>query len=78
MMVGIELVVDKTTKEEYPYEDRIGIRVIQEARRRGLILRPLGNVIVLMPPLDISLDELSEILSITYHSIKAVTETPHL
>jgi len=73
MMVGIELVADKTTKEEYPLEGKIGIRVIKEARRRGLILRPLGNVIVLMPPLGISLDELSEVLSITYHSIKAVT-----
>ncbi len=74
MMVGIELVVDKTTKEEYPFGDKIGIRVIQEARRRGLILRPLGNVIVLMPPLGTSQDELREMLSITYHSIKAVTE----
>ena len=74
MMVGIELVVDKTTKEEYPYEGKIGIKVIQEVRRRGLILRPLENVIVLMPPLGISMDELSEILSITYQSIKAVTE----
>jgi adenosylmethionine-8-amino-7-oxononanoate aminotransferase len=73
MMVGIELVVDKTTKEEYPFEDKIGIRVIQEARKRGLIIRPLGNVIVLMPPLSVSQDELSEILSITYDSIKAVT-----
>jgi adenosylmethionine-8-amino-7-oxononanoate aminotransferase len=73
MMVGIELVVDKTTKEEYPFEDKIGIKVIKEARRRGLILRPLGNVIVLMPPLGISPDELNEILSITYHSIKTVT-----
>jgi adenosylmethionine-8-amino-7-oxononanoate aminotransferase len=74
MMVGIELVVDKTTKEEYPFENKIGIKVIKEARRRGLILRPLGNVIVLMPPLGISLDDLNEILSITYHSIKTVTE----
>jgi adenosylmethionine-8-amino-7-oxononanoate aminotransferase len=74
MMVGIELVVDKTTKEEYPFENKIGIKVIKEARRRGLILRPLGNVIVLMPPLGISLDELNEILSITYHSIKRATE----
>jgi adenosylmethionine-8-amino-7-oxononanoate aminotransferase len=73
MMVGIELVVDKTTKEEYPFEDKIGIRVTQEARKRGLIIRPLGNVIVLMPPLSMSQDELSEMLSITYDSIKAIT-----
>ncbi len=73
MMVGIELVLDKATKEEYPFEDKIGIRVIQEARQMGLIIRPLGNVIVLMPPLSTSQDELGEMLSITYDSIKAVT-----
>jgi adenosylmethionine-8-amino-7-oxononanoate aminotransferase len=73
MMVGIELVADMATKEEYPFEDKIGIKVIQEARKRGLIIRPLGNVIVLMPPLSMSHHELSEMLSITYHSIRAVT-----
>ena len=73
MMVGIELVVDKVTKEEYPFEDKIGAKVIEEARRNGLIIRPLGNVIVLMPPLRMTQHELSEMLSITYHSIRAVT-----
>jgi len=71
MMVGIELVLDKATKEEYPFEDRIGTKVIGEARRNGLIIRPLGNVIVLMPPLSVSQHELSEMLSITYYSIGA-------
>jgi adenosylmethionine-8-amino-7-oxononanoate aminotransferase len=73
MMVGIELVMDKTTQEEYPFEDKIGAKVIEEARRNGLIIRPLGNVIVLMPPLSMTQHELSEMLSITYHSIRAVT-----
>ncbi len=52
LMVGIELVKDKDTKEPYPLPEKIGIRVITEARRLGLIIRPLGNVIVLMPPLS--------------------------
>jgi adenosylmethionine---8-amino-7-oxononanoate aminotransferase len=73
MMVGIELVADKATKEEYLYKDKIGIKVIEEARKRGLIIRPLGNVIVLMPPLSMTRDELNEMLSITYHSIRTVT-----
>jgi adenosylmethionine-8-amino-7-oxononanoate aminotransferase len=73
MMVGIELVADKATKEEYPFEDKIGVKVIEEARRNGLIIRPLGNVIVLMPPLSMTRDELNEMLSITYHSIRTVT-----
>lgn len=73
-MVGVELVLDPDTGEAYPYEDKMGIRVIQEARRRGLILRPLDNVIVLMPPLSMSREELGRLLDITYESIRMVTE----
>ncbi len=73
-MAGIELVADKKRKETYPLSDKIGNRVIMEARKRGLIIRPLGDVIVLMPHLSISVEELKELISITYDSIKAVTE----
>ncbi|MBI4287197.1 MAG: aminotransferase class III-fold pyridoxal phosphate-dependent enzyme, partial [Chloroflexi bacterium] len=73
-MVGIELVRDPDTKEAYPYEDKIGIRVIREARKRGVIIRPLDNVIVLMPPLSISMEELGRLLDVTYESIRVVTE----
>jgi len=73
-MVGIELVEERTTKKSYPLEKKMGIRVIQEARRRGIILRPLGNVIVLMPPLGISRVELVRLLDRTYESIQAVTK----
>lgn len=72
-MVGIELVKDHATKESFPLERKMGIRVIQEARRRGIILRPLGNVIVLMPPLGISMKELGELIDRTDESIRAVT-----
>jgi adenosylmethionine-8-amino-7-oxononanoate aminotransferase len=72
-MAGIELVACKETKKPFPWEEKIGIKVIIEARKRGLILRPLGNVIVLMPPLSIREDELKTILDITYQSIKEVT-----
>jgi len=44
--------------------------VIQKAREKGAILRPLGNVIVLMPPLAITQDELTQLLEITYESIQ--------
>ncbi|MDO8473748.1 MAG: adenosylmethionine--8-amino-7-oxononanoate transaminase [Dehalococcoidia bacterium] len=73
-MVGIELVKDCETKEEFPRAAKTGIRVTKEARRRGLIIRPLGDVVVLMPPLGISMSELGELLDTTYESIKAVTE----
>lgn len=74
LMVGIELVWDKQTKEPYTLEENIGHQVILEARRHGLIIRPLGNVIVLMPILAMSEEELQQVLSITYQAIKNVTE----
>lgn len=72
-MVGVELVADKKTKEPFLPQDKIGIRVILEARKRGVIIRPLGDVIVIMPPLGISETELEELLEAIYQSIKTVT-----
>jgi adenosylmethionine-8-amino-7-oxononanoate aminotransferase len=72
-MVGIELVRDRATRSPYPLEQKIGHRVIMEARRRGLFLRPLGNVIVLMPPLTVTLRELARMVTIVGESIDAVT-----
>jgi adenosylmethionine-8-amino-7-oxononanoate aminotransferase len=69
-MVGIELVKDRATGEPYPLEWRIGHRVAMEARRRGLLLRPIGNVIVVMPPLAISTHELSQMMQIMNTSIR--------
>ena len=45
-----------------------------EARKRGLIIRPLGNVIVLMPPLSMTIGELDRLCEITALSIRTVTE----
>jgi adenosylmethionine-8-amino-7-oxononanoate aminotransferase len=73
-MVGIELVKDRKTKEPYPLEEKIGVLVIKEARKHGLIIRPLGNVIVLMPPLAISRKDLGRMLEIVYKAVETVTE----
>ncbi len=73
-MVGIELVKDKTTGEPYPVEDKIGNKVNLECRRQGLIIRPLGNVIVLMPPLSVTLKDLKSMVRIIANAIRDVTE----
>jgi len=73
-MIGIELVRDKKTKENFEPKEKIGIRVIERARKKGAILRPLGPVIVLMPPLAMTEKELDRLLDITYESIREVTE----
>ncbi len=75
-MVGIELMHDVARRIPYSPAEGIGMRVAQEARGRGVIIRPLGNVIVLMPPLSISLEELGVLLEATRESIGAVTEAP--
>lgn len=69
-MTGIELVKNKAAKEPFAWKDKIGIRVIRKARAKGAILRPLGPVIVLMPPLAMSLKELDRLLDITYEAIE--------
>jgi len=74
LMIGIELVENKKTKKAYGLDQRIGMRVIQEAKRRGVLLRPLGNVVVLMPPLSIKVQEITLLLQVTYESIRTVTE----
>lgn len=74
LMAGIELVQDRATRRAYPASARIGARVIQEARRLGVILRPLGNVIVLMPPLCMSENELSFLCSTAREAILRITE----
>ncbi|MGE0268804.1 MAG: adenosylmethionine--8-amino-7-oxononanoate transaminase [Candidatus Omnitrophota bacterium] len=72
-MAGIELVKNRDTKEPYPWEDRIGVNVCREVRKHGIILRPLGNVIVLMPPLSLTLKEIDLLLDATYKAIETVT-----
>jgi len=74
LMVGIELVQDRATRAPYPSVARVGHRVCEAVRRHGVILRPLGNVVVLMPPLTLRGGELELLLSATASAIREVTE----
>ena len=73
-MVGIELVENRDTKTPYPLERRIGHRVAQACRVRGLLLRPLGNVIALVPPLSMRPRELTKMVAILHTAIRETTE----
>ena len=72
LMVGIELVRDRRTKEPYPFNARIGHQIAAAARKRGLLIRPLGNVIVLLPPLSVSRDEMARMVEILHNSIETL------
>lgn len=75
-MVGIELVKSRKTRRPYPVAAKIGQKVIMEARKRGVIIRPLGDVVVLMPPPGIDAETLKELADVTYDSIKKATGAP--
>ena len=63
VMVGIELAADAAERRPYPAAERMGARVTLAARRRGVIVRPLGDVVVLMPPLSITGDEIDRLVT---------------
>ncbi len=65
---------DRDRREPYQVAEQTGVRVIKAARRRGVVIRPLGDVIVLMPPLAISDDELDTLVGVTSEAIREVTE----
>jgi adenosylmethionine-8-amino-7-oxononanoate aminotransferase len=74
LIAGIELVLDRSTKQPFPWNDQIGARVCLEARNSGLLIRPLGDVIVLMPPLTIELDELGWMVDVVVDCIETVLD----
>lgn len=74
MIGAVELVRDRATKEPYAWTDRRGARVCDRARAQGVLLRPLGNILVIMPPLAITLEELDRICTAIEQGIAAATE----
>jgi lysine---8-amino-7-oxononanoate aminotransferase len=74
LMVGLELVKDKETKAPFAWSERIGMQVCQRARELGLLTRPLGNVVVFIPPLASTEEELACMLELLHRAIVDVTE----
>lgn len=74
LMAGVELVRDKAAKEPYKWEERMGWRVAGYAREQGVLIRPLGNVVVIMPPLAITLPELERLLEVIEDGIYKATD----
>lgn len=73
LIAGVELVRDKAANEPYPWEERRGWQVCEAALAEGVLIRPLGNVVVILPPLAIRLDELDRICAAVERGIDQVT-----
>ena len=72
-MIGIELMLDPEARSGYDPAERIGHRVIKHARSRGVAIRPLGDIIILMPPLSIRHAEVERLIAVTAESIREIT-----
>ena len=70
LMGGIEIVKDKKTKESFPYEAAIGAKVCSAMRLKGVMMRPLGDVIVVMPPIAIDMTLLRKLLDTIYDTLE--------
>jgi len=70
MILAIELVKNKRTREPFPWQERRGLRVYQYALSKGVLLRPLGNVIYFMPPYIINEDEIRLIVEVAWQGVE--------
>ena len=74
MILAIELTKDRPSRAPFPSSERRGYRVYQEALRRGVLLRPLGNVVYFMPPYVINGDEITQMAQAAIEGIHAATQ----
>jgi adenosylmethionine-8-amino-7-oxononanoate aminotransferase len=74
LMAGIELVADRDTRTPFPPEAQIGARVCRRARDLGLVIRPLGDVLVVLPALAMSREELRLLITTLLRALQEVTE----
>jgi adenosylmethionine-8-amino-7-oxononanoate aminotransferase len=74
MILAIEMVKDKATREPYPWQERRGLRVYRHALERGVLLRPLGNVIYFMPPYVITPDQIRLVADAAWEGLLLATE----
>jgi adenosylmethionine-8-amino-7-oxononanoate aminotransferase len=70
MILAIEMIKNKHTREPYPWQQRRGVKVYQYALSKGVLLRPLGNVIYFMPPYIITEQELLLLAEIAWQGIE--------
>jgi adenosylmethionine-8-amino-7-oxononanoate aminotransferase len=74
VMVGIELVADRATREPYPPGERRAARACEAAIRRGVWIRPLGDVVILMPPYCVTDDDVDRLTAAVAEGIAEATE----
>ena len=73
MILAIEMVKDRASHEPYPWQERRGIRVYRHGLENEVLLRPVGNVVYLMPPYVITPEEISTVADVAIRGIELAT-----
>jgi adenosylmethionine---8-amino-7-oxononanoate aminotransferase len=73
MIVAIELTRDKAAREPYAWQERRGLTVYRHALTRGVLLRPIGNVVYFMPPYVITPEEIDLMVEVAREGIERAT-----
>lgn len=74
MILAIEMVQDKANKLPYPWQERRGLTVYRHALERAVLLRPLGNVIYMMPPYVVTVEQIKQIAQVAAEGIDRATQ----
>jgi adenosylmethionine-8-amino-7-oxononanoate aminotransferase len=74
MMVCVECMADRKTKAAMLAEWDVGYRIIRQSMPRGLLVRPMSDLVILSPPLAISKTEIDQAVVILGATIRAVTD----
>jgi adenosylmethionine-8-amino-7-oxononanoate aminotransferase len=76
LAAGLDLVAEPASGARYPWQQQRAAQACLAARRHGALLRPLGDVVAIMPPLCISLEEIDHLARATEAGIREATERP--
>lgn len=71
MILAIEMVKDSNSREPFPWQERRGLRVYEHGLSKGVLLRPLGNVIYFMPPYIITAEQIKTMATVAWEGIDA-------
>ncbi|MEZ5405960.1 MAG: hypothetical protein R3F23_07260 [Verrucomicrobiia bacterium] len=71
-MVAIELIEEFDSKKTFPLEKRMGHWVCEAAKKYGLLTRPIGNVLVLMPPYCTTEKQLDQMVDALWKALNDV------
>jgi len=74
MILAIEMIKDKKSRTPFPWQERRGLKIYQYALTQGVLLRPIGNVVYLMPPYVITPDEIAKVVDVAKAGIALATQ----